>query len=708
MKLAKFIETEMEQLLDDWEEAALEIAPELKGADSRSLRDHARSMLEFISHDLVISQTKDEAARKALGKGEAPIASVIAGNHGVGRLRQGMSMLQMVQELRALRARITRGWSDEQGGLTAKDTDELVRLNEAIDQLIVNSLSSFSARKEQVTRLIDTMLKASPDPVAIFDPDGKLLFLNTAMADLVNVQPGEAIGKTPYELGLDFASEVHDEIAATVITGQSQRRELHHCLPSGREVYFDCQLVPVFDNRNEVEAVVKTSRDITERKQTDYEVWRSANYDSLTGIPNRRLFLDRLEQTLLEAQRNDSSFALLFIDLDRFKQANDQLGHEAGDHLLAQVAERISTKVRAMDTVARLGGDEFTLILKETGREGATEVAKALLTSLERSFDVDSHRVDLSGSIGLTLFPDDGKDVDQLMHNADQAMYAAKEHGGQQVQAYEPWMAQSESEHMRMNRELDDALKQNQLEVYFQPIIDIRTGAIAKAEALLRWHHPYKGLLTPDAFLSITEQSGMTDSINAYVLEQAVSCSLRWRDLSDDAFPININESPSSFFTRTLVDRWRSRLIHVGLDRSHITMELTPASLNNIRASGFNPIRSLGLAGLRLHLAIDDFGIEPFSLWALQEFNMDSVKVDRELIKDAGQGGDADRILEAIIAMAHAIDVQVVGVGVETDEQLQFLAHAGCDYAQGFLFSKPLRQRDFEALLKRNCQLQPS
>ncbi len=705
MKLAQYIQSNMEQLLKDWEDAAQEIAPELKGKDSRALRDHARSMLEFISQDLATSRTKEESERKALGK--APVSDV-GGEHGTDRLKQGMSMLQMVQELRALRARITRTWSDEQRGFTAKDINDLMRFNEAIDQLIVSSMFSFSALKDQETRLIETMLKASLDPAAIFDFKGKHLFINKAMADLIKAPYRDVIGKDPVELGLDLGTELLDAITTTVISGQIHRREFHHCLPSGRELYFDCQFVPVFNDRNEVEAVVKTSRDITERKQTDYQIWRSANFDSLTGIPNRRLFLDRLEQTLREAQRKDNTFALVFIDLDRFKQANDQLGHEAGDRLLAQVAERISTNVRAMDTVARLGGDEFTLILKETGRKGAKEAARALLTSLERPFDVDSHRVHISGSIGLTFFPDDGRDVDQLMHNADQAMYTAKAHGGQQVQVFEAWMAQSESEHMRLNRELDDALRENQLELYYQPIIDIRTGAISGAEALLRWNHPYRGLLTPEDFLSVTEQSSMTDSINAYVLEQAVTCSLRWRDLSDEAFPISINESPASFFTRALVDQWQARLKQVGLDESRITMELTPASLNNIRASGFNPVKSVGLAGLRLHLAIDDFGIEPFSLLALQEFKIDSVKVDRELIRDAGLGGDADCILEATIAMAHAISIQVVGVGVEKDEQLQFLSGAGCDYAQGFLFSEPLSQDDFEALLRRGRQKKPA
>ncbi|NMT65011.1 putative bifunctional diguanylate cyclase/phosphodiesterase [Marinobacter orientalis] len=703
MKLAQFIQTETEQLLEDWEEAALEIAPQLKGKESPALRHHARSMLEFIAEDILSFQTCEESARKALGKGNAP-ASDIGAEYGTRRFQQGLSMLQMVQELRALRARVTRAWGSEQRSCTAKEIDELVRFNEAIDQLIANSVSSFSAFKEQETRLIETMLKASLDPAAIFDPDGRHLFLNKAMADLVDVPQSDMIGKTPRELGLDFAADCHDAVDTTVTIGQTQRREWHHCLPSGRELDFDCYFVPVFNDQNEVEAVVKTSRDITERKQTEDQSWRNANFDSLTGIPNRRLFLDRLEQTLLEAQRKDSSFALLFIDLDRFKQANDQLGHKAGDRLLRLVTERISATVRAMDTVARLGGDEFTLILKETGREGAKQAAETLLVSLERAFDVDSHRVHLSGSIGVTLFPDDGKDADKLMHNADQAMYAAKEHGGQQVQVYEPWMAQSESEHMRLNRELDDALRENQLEVYYQPIIDIRTGAISGAEALLRWHHPVRGLLSPDVFLSVTEHSDMTDSITAYVLEQAVTCSLRWRDLNDQAFPVSINESPASFVTRTLVEEWRERLTQAGLDESRITLELTLASFNDIRASGLNPVERLDLAGSRLHLAIDEFGIEPFSLFALKKFQMDSVKIDRELIKEAGQGGDADRILEGVIAMAHAIELQVVGVGVETDEQLQFLSRAGCDYVQGFLFSQALRQDDFDALISQDRQ----
>ncbi len=311
-----------------------------------------------------------------------------------------------------------------------------------LTQFIDAEIEQLLKAREEGGREITRELKGEAlDPATLSGPGARQLPTDTAIDDLVNAPHWDGIGKAPLEQVLDLAAELLDAINTTVTSGQTQRREFHHCLPS----CFDCQFVPVFNDRNEIEAVVQTSHDITGRKQTDYQVWRSANFDTLTGLPNQQLFVDRLEQTLLEAKRKDSSFALLFIDLDRFQQTNDQLGHEAGDRLLALVGERISSRVRAMDTVARLGGKQFTLILKETGRDGAKQAANALLASLERTFEVHSQPVHITGSIGLTLFPDDCMEAEELMHNADQAcMYAAKEHGGQQVQCYEAWMAQSQ------------------------------------------------------------------------------------------------------------------------------------------------------------------------------------------------------------------------------------------------------------------------
>lgn len=683
MQLAQFIQNNLEQLLEDWELAARETTPELKAEDRQALKDLARDMLQVTFSDV------------QFGNGPDPPRYSISGD-------------QVAQEFRELRFRIVRAWGAQQRTFTAKAIDELMRFVEATDQFITCFTSGDAASKGHSKgrdkRLISAMLNAVTDPAAIFDPAARFLYLNSAMADLINGISRDIIGKTPRELGLDFAEELHNDVVNVITSGQPQCRKLLYGFPSGRRSRFDCELAPIFDDQNQVEAVFQTWRDVTERKRTEYQVWRHANFNSLTGITNRQLFLDRLDQTLLEAKRKGGSFALLFIDLGYFKQADDQLRHQNDGNLLALVAARITTRTRAMDTVARLGDDEFTLILKEADRAGAMTTARAILAGLNQDFEVDTHRLQISPSIGFTLFPDQGKDIDQLLHNADQAMCAAKEPGRQKVQAFETWMTENDSERTRINRELDKALCEGQLEVYFQPIVNIRTGATARAEALLRWNHPHRGLLTPASFLHITEQSGLIAGINDFVLEQARIGSLQWRDQSGDAFPVHINESPGSFDNRYLVEQWRAKLILIDLDESWITIELTPADFIDICAAGFDGINSLGLAGLRRHLALDDFSIEPLSLLALEEFRIGSVKIARKLIKGAGLGGETDRVLASLIAMAHGINAQVVAVGVETDKQLQFLAGAGCDYAQGLLFSPPLPRGDFGALLTRDRQ----
>lgn len=436
MELANFIRTGMDKLLEGFGEVALEIAPELSGQDRRVLQDHAREMLESIVEDLMTLQINRESAIKTLAKTRSPI-SMAGDQHGASPLGQGSTMIQTIQELRAVRAKVFQAWGESQRDFNTDYIHELVRFNQAIDQLIVNSVASYSTLKEQEAHLFEAMLRVSPDPSAIFDRDGKLLFVNTSMAVMANTTAQDAVGKTPLELPLGFATELEEAIAATVISGEFQRREFQYVSPSNQELYFDCQLVPIFSERGEIMAVAQTSRDITERKQNQEEIWRNANFDALTGIPNRRLFLDRLEQSLLEAKRQGRTFALMFIDLDRFKLANDQHGHRVDDRLLKQVADRISTNVRAMDTFARLGGDEFTLIFKDVRRDDAKRAAELLLAILERPFSIDSHKIYISGSIGVALYPDDGQDTDQLMLNADQAMYAAKDGGGHQVRLHQ-------------------------------------------------------------------------------------------------------------------------------------------------------------------------------------------------------------------------------------------------------------------------------
>lgn len=433
MKLAQFFQTGQKQILKNFGLTRASISSVITNEQGYTLEGYTREMLDMISEDLRRPRAAPDLSRNISAEAGLEVPEPDDLEHHV----KDLAMFQKIQELRTLRATVMHAWSNSRHGLSTEDINALLRFNEAIDQLMVSSVAGNTSPKKRDVYLFEATMKVSPDPSAIFDPSGKLLYLNTPMADIANTTMRAGRGKTPLELDLVCAAELHKAIRAAVTTGTAQRMEFSYPSPSGKELYFDSQLVPVFDNGSNVKAVVKISRDITERKQAERDIWRSANFDLLTGIPNRRLFLDRLEQTLLESKRSNRSFALLFIDLDHFKQANDQLGHEAGDRLLKQVAERIGTKVRAMDTFARLGGDEFTLIFKDVNHEEATNAAGVLLASLQQPFSVDSHLIHLSGSIGVAMFPEDGADTQQLLNNADQAMYAAKKRGGHQVRLYQ-------------------------------------------------------------------------------------------------------------------------------------------------------------------------------------------------------------------------------------------------------------------------------
>lgn len=699
MRLSTFIQQHMEALLQEWEKSAVAISPELKGADRQALRDHAGEMLEFIAWDIEQPRSASETAAKSKGQGKLPEQPTIAESHGIVRMEQGLSLNQLLLEHRALRASVTIRWGSQQNGLQTDDIAQLIRFNEAMDQLLNDAITGYSDRKEQETRLFETALSFSPDPSVIFSPSGQIIYLNTAMAELLDVSLETAKGKDLYTLGAPFAADLYESLGQTVSTGEVNRKEVTFRTFAGKDMTLDCLLAPVRDRDGRVEAVAKTSRDITERKASEYQAWRNANFDALTGIPNRRLFLDRLAQPLKESQRKTGGFTLMFIDLDHFKEANDQLGHSMGDLLLIEAAERLCACVRKMDTVARLGGDEFTIILKDLQQQEKIEaIAHKVLDQLNRPFQVREHRVQLSASIGVTRFPGDGSNVDQLMRNADQAMYAAKQQGGNRYRFYDPTLRALESEHSALSKELQLALDQQQLVVFYQPIFDLTSGAIYQAEAFLRWNHPQKGLLRPVTFINIAEQMGLMGAIDAFVLDQAVAHSRQWRAPGGAAFPISINESPTAFFSRAQVADWRAGLEQADLTGSRITVELTESALANACASSPDLIRSLRTKGL--DLAIDNFGLARFSIAALQDCAVSCLKINQALVHNLNGDGQDNRVAAAIICMAHAMGLKVIAEGVETEAQRRHLAAAGCDYAQGNLFCEPLPAEQFQALLE--------
>jgi diguanylate cyclase (GGDEF)-like protein/PAS domain S-box-containing protein len=438
--------------------------------------------------------------------------------------------------------------------------------------------------------------------------------------------------------------------------------------------------------------------DISDRKHSEAQVFQLAHYDSLTGLPNRVLFMDRLHQDISKAQRNGQSLTLVFLDLDRFKEVNDALGHDAGDQLLKEAAQRLRGCVRASDTVARLGGDEFTIILNNLSDSASLEqIAQNILDRLAEPFQLGEEMIYLSTSIGITIYPDDATDVEVLLKNADQAMYAAKDEGKNRYSYFTASMQQAAQVRMRLTSDLRSALSANELVTYYQPIVELATGNICKAEALLRWQHPTRGLVSPIEFIPVAEDTGLIIEIGDYVFHQAAQQAVRWRQCKPD-FQISVNKSPVQFkANKNSHQAWMEHLASMGLPGEGLVIEITEGLLLDASVPVMHQLQEFHRQGLQI--AIDDFGTGYSSLAYLKKFDIDYVKIDRSFTRNLQPGSDDMALCEAIIVMAHKLGLQVVAEGVETEAQRDLLLAAGCDYAQGYLFSRPLPPEELEKLL---------
>ncbi|WP_420473974.1 putative bifunctional diguanylate cyclase/phosphodiesterase [Noviherbaspirillum sp. ST9] len=448
------------------------------------------------------------------------------------------------------------------------------------------------------------------------------------------------------------------------------------------------------DEKGWATRMVGTTIDIS----TEQETLRRANFDSLTSLPNRNLFRDRLDKEVQSAKRSGKPVALLFIDLDRFKEVNDLLGHDAGDKLLRECANRIRSCVRAADTVARLGGDEFTVILIDLeSRAHVEDIAQKILDALARPFELGQERVHVSGSIGITVYPDDGEDPEHLVRNADQAMYVSKNAGRNQFHFFTRSMQEQAWHRITMMGELRNALPRNELQLYFQPVVELARGRIMKGEALLRWHHPYKGMLPPSEFIGLAEESGLINEIGNWVFMQATAWSKRWTELTGSLFQVSVNASPLQFMQRKGGLNWGRHLSEFGLAWNSISVEITEGLLFNTSSATAEQLLSMRDAGIQV--AIDDFGTGYSSMAYLKKFDVDYLKIDQSFIRGTAPNSTSRTIAETIIVMAHKLGLKVIAEGVETPEQCDWLQHAGCDFGQGFLFSRPVPPDQFERLL---------
>jgi diguanylate cyclase (GGDEF)-like protein len=447
--------------------------------------------------------------------------------------------------------------------------------------------------------------------------------------------------------------------------------------------------------------MIGTHTDITERKNSEAMIRQQAFFDTLTGLPNRRMFRDRLEQEIKKCKRDAQQIAILFIDLDHFKEVNDTLGHNSGDDLLIEAARRLQKCVRESDTVARMGGDEFTIILTEIADSDRLQpILQKLLHSMEDVFQLGDEQVFVSASIGVTLYPLDGTDIDDLFKNADQALYVAKGEGRNRFSFFTPALQQAAQTRVRLANDLRTALSEAQFRVVYQPIVDLTDGSIYKAEALIRWEHPKRGLVSPAMFIPIAESSGLIVDIGEWVFQQAANQVRSWRSTLHPDFQISVNRSPVQFHHDDSGQAsWGLQLQAMGLPGDSLVVEITEGLL--LDTSDVVAEQLLGMSDAGIQVSLDDFGTGYSSLAYLQKFDIDYIKIDQSFVRHLIADSTDHALCKAIIVMAHELGIKVIAEGVETELQRDLLRAAGCDYAQGYFFARPVAASDFEAMFQR-------
>jgi diguanylate cyclase (GGDEF)-like protein/PAS domain S-box-containing protein len=450
--------------------------------------------------------------------------------------------------------------------------------------------------------------------------------------------------------------------------------------------------------------MIGTHTDITQRKHAEELIWHQAHIDALTGLPNRRMLRQRLNEALAHARQTESALAVVFMDLDNFKQVNDTLGHHEGDALLVEAAHRIQQHMGRTDTLARMGGDEFTLVLAGLPA-GADPVAvlgprlDGLLDALQQPYLLGQSEVFVSASMGLAMYPADASQIEDLLRHADQALYAAKGAGRNRWCVFTPAMQAAAQWRARLDADLRTALEAGQLSVVYQPIVNMLSGRVCKAEALLRWHHPELGAISPAQFISVAETSGQILALGDWVFTQAAHQVRHWRSVLDAEFQVSVNKSPVQCHrSPALSSRWVDELAQMGLPCSSLCIEITEGLLLDTHPEVTRHLGELRAAGMTVSL--DDFGTGYSSLTYLQKLDIDCLKIDQSFVRNLSPGSTALTLCKAIIAMAHELGMLVVAEGVETEQQHQLLTEAGCDHGQGYWYGRPMSPAQFEAWVR--------
>lgn len=590
--------------------------------------------------------------------------------------------------------------------------DNLARLAPAVERSLANAATRRRRRAaEQALRDSENRLRvlvdAGPECIKLIDAQGVIKHINAAGVAMLECD------SRPQLVGQNFIQFVVAEYRAEylsfiqrVLGGErgTLAYELIGC--KGGRRWMDTHAVPIELENNEWH-VLSITRDITEQRRSEERIQYMAYFDTLTGLPNRALLHDRLQRALYEAERRRQQVAVLFLDLDRFKNVNDSLGHASGDLLLKAVAERLNDLVRHGDTVARLGGDEITIVLSAiTNEDDIQHVARKIRRAFERPFLIDGQELFITASLGVAVYPRDGRDAHELLRNADAAMYRAKEMGRDTIQIYSAELTAQVSQSLALENALRSALERGQLRLLYQPVVSLRSGRVIATEALLRWEHPELGLIPPGQFVPIAEETGLIMPIGNWVLNQACRQAQEWRSAGLPLCRVSVNVSARQTRDPELLDTIRAALAGNGMDPDCLSLELTETDLMQTKDTVLRNLRHLVAMGVKV--LVDDFGTGYSSLSYLRRFPVHTLKIDRTFINGLSDDPGDAAITCAIINLAHSLNLTVVAEGVENADQLRFVLRNRCETVQGNYFSPPVSADQLGMMLERPFPIEQS
>ena len=583
-------------------------------------------------------------------------------------------------------------------------TPELISLMVGLADDISFKLTNVDLERQRQADLVQLeraakVFEHSKEGILVTDSNNRIISINQSFTNITGYQPEEAIGKTPKIL----SSGRHDaaffkDMWDAVIKHDGWQGEIWNKRKNGEIYPEDLTLISVRNDAGIVINFIAIFSDISERKLAQDRIQLLAHYDVLTGLPNRLLFNDRLEQALISAQRNQTTVALLFLDLDRFKNINDTLGHDAGDQLLQAAAERLLTCVREQDTVSRQGGDEFVAVLPGTNAEGAALVAQKMLEVIVQPYLIMGHELRISSSIGIAIYPEQASDAETLIKHADVAMYQAKASGRNKYLQFQPDMNNNAYERLNLEINLRVALEKNQFQLHYQPQVDLADGRIVGCEALIRWCHPDLGMVSPADFVPLAEETGLIGPMSDWVLKEALSQCRKWREAGLPELIMAVNLSALQFCEGDLQAQISGLLDKYAMPAKLLDLEITEGILMQGVERTLATLHALTALGVCI--SIDDFGTGYSSLSYLKRFPIQKLKIDQSFVRDVTIDSNDASMVETIIVMAHSLKLKVMAEGVETEEQAAFLRKSGCERAQGYLFGRPMPADKFTVLLK--------